>query len=334
MADREHSPEERLLSFNEMCRWRAWRDPARIHPRPFGKELPPEALIEIVPLLKDLAAGRLVARRDGEIVPTRYWTRVLAEAERAEFQDTYNPFGPPRLMMLATTWAHGVLILEEIGAPSLHTPEPPKPEPAEPAPAEPEPGKPGPGKPPEPVETALRSEQLPELSPERERSPEPESEQLLGPEKPSEPEAQPMPPPETAEPEAQQPEIAKPEAEQVPDEEEGDLSLVKRLMRDVQKNEQLMCDVRRRWSGEGPDLTYDEMENILRNDHSDLRARKGSLKSSLERAVRNLRNEDEAQRRRASPDSPSDSPSTPDNPSRSPSDGPSTLGNDPSDAPF
>jgi hypothetical protein len=154
------------------------------------------------------------------------------------------------------------------------------------------------------------------------------------PEKPSEPEAQPKPPPETAEPEAQQPEVTKPGAEQVPDEEEGNPSLVKRLMRDARKNERLMRDVRKRWSGEGPDLTYDEMENILRNDHSDLRERKGSLKSSLERAIRNLRNEDEAQRRRASPDSPSDSPSTRDNLSRSPSDGPSTLGDDPSDTPL
>jgi hypothetical protein len=114
---------------------------------------------------------------------------------------------------------------------------------------------------------------------------------------------------------------------------EPDKKAVQRLMRYVRNSERLMRDVRKRWSGEGSDLTYDIMENILRTDHSDLRERKGSLKSSLERAVRNLRNEDEAQRRRASPDSPSDSPSTPDNRSKSPSDGPSTLGNDPSDTP-
>jgi hypothetical protein len=143
----------------------------------------------------------------------------------------------------------------------------------------------------------------------------------------------------------QQPEPAEPEPEKPPEPEsvetasgaqaqpEPDKKAVQRLMRYVRNSERLMRDVRKRWSGEGPDLTYDIVENILRNDHSDLRERKGSLKSSLERAVRNLRNEDEAQRTRASPDSPSDSPSTPDNRSKSPSDGSSTLGNDPSDTP-
>jgi hypothetical protein len=210
MADREHSPEERLFSFNEMCRWRAWRDLARIHPRPFGKEWPPEALIEIVPLLRELAAGLFVARRDGEIVPTHYWREVLAKAERADFQDT-NPLS--RLMILATKWAHDVLILDEIQWPSLlRWLEPPKPEP---------------GKPPEPVETAPRSEQLPEseMSPEREQSREPGSEQRPWSEKLPEPE----PPLETVEPEARKPE-AEPEAPRVPNE-ENDLNTVERLVR-------------------------------------------------------------------------------------------------------
>jgi hypothetical protein len=138
------------------------------------------------------------------------------------------------------------------------------------------------------------------------------------------------PEPEPAEPEQEPVETAS-GAEAEP---ELDKQVGERIMRYVRKNERLMRDVRKRWAREGPDLTYDMMESILRSDHSDLRERKGSLKSSLERAVRNLRREDEAERRRASPENPSDSPSTPDNPSRGPSDGPSTLGTDPSDTPF
>jgi hypothetical protein len=130
MADSDHNL--KLLTFNERCRWEAWRDPARIKPglvrKIFHEQAwTPEAEVEILPLLEKLAAGEIVARRDDRDVPTRFWGRVRAEAQRLQ-QEGYLGLGPFKLVMMIEERTRGVLIPTEIEAPelSLQTPLPPE----------------------------------------------------------------------------------------------------------------------------------------------------------------------------------------------------------------
>ena len=123
MADTDHSL--KLLTFNERCRWEAWRDPARIKKIIHEQAWAPDVEVEIIPLLNRLADGRIVAQRDGRDLATRFWGHVLAEARRLQ-QEGYLGLGSFKLVMMIEKRTQGVLIPTETEAvPSSQTPPPP-----------------------------------------------------------------------------------------------------------------------------------------------------------------------------------------------------------------